>query len=65
MPLTMAFPEYMKRVKVGVHANLQLGDSLIAKHFELLLGSSWDIRQSKTVRSIYNDLIAGRLDSIE
>lgn len=60
-PILDAFPASFARVKVRNHTNLQLGDSGIAKHFEILLGSDWDVRGAKTVTTIYNDLTTGAI----
>lgn len=57
-----AYPEYRKLCKVKQHQNFQLGDTNIAKNFsDKLLASDWNVRNSKSVVGIYNDVIAGRI----
>jgi asparagine synthetase B (glutamine-hydrolysing) len=55
--LREAFPELMRRCKVKNHTNLQLGDSGIAKQFELLLDDpQMNPNGGKSVVSVYNHL---------
>lgn len=55
--LREAFPEFMTKCKVKNHTNLQLGDSGIAKQFELLLDiPSFNPNGGKSVVSVYNHL---------
>ena len=55
-PIVRAYIEYFKKVKLYKHTNLQLGDSGIAVHFEKLLKSKYNIKNSKNVIGIYNSL---------
>lgn len=63
-PIRSAFPEYFKRCKTTVHTNLQLGDSGIAKHFNILLDSDWNQWGYKSVKGLYNRLVSGELSEI-
>ena len=58
-PLRTAFPEYFAKVKIVNHANLQLGDSGIAKHFEILLKhKKWNPDfKYKAVKGVYNEIL--------
>jgi len=60
-PILDAFPEGFRRVRPYPHINLQLGDSGIAEHCARLLETDWNKRKARSVISIYNDLLAGRL----
>lgn len=60
-PILDAFPEGFRKVKPYPHSNLQLGDSGIAKHCAKLLETDWNWRRAKSVVSIYNDLLSGRI----
>jgi asparagine synthetase B (glutamine-hydrolysing) len=61
-PILDAFPRDFARMKVLPHVNLQLGDSRIAEHMQkILLRSDWNQRSAKSVVSIYNDLVRGKL----
>jgi asparagine synthetase B (glutamine-hydrolysing) len=58
--LREAFPELMQKCKVKKHTNLQLGDSGIAKHFEILIkNKSLNPNNGKSVVSVYNFLAKG------
>jgi asparagine synthetase B (glutamine-hydrolysing) len=56
-PIRDSFPEYFERIKVTNHTNLQLGDSKIAEHFEILLGTDLNTGGWKSVKGIYNQLV--------
>ncbi len=58
-PIRAAFPEYFSKVRVVNHSNLQLGDSGIAKHFEILLkNKTWNPGgRYKAVKGVYNELL--------
>lgn len=61
MPIRIAFPE-MENWKPGKrNTNLQLGDSKIAKNYEQLLQSPYNLRNYKAVIGIYNSIIRGEL----
>lgn len=63
-PIRAAFPEYFKKCKTTVHTNLQLGDSGIADHFNILLKSDWNQWGYKSVKGIYNRLVLGELTEV-
>jgi hypothetical protein len=58
-PSRLAFDEYFKKTRIYQHTNFQLGDSGIAKHFEILLNDpEWNPdRKFKAVIGVYNELI--------
>lgn len=56
-PIRDSFPEYFERIKVTNHTNLQLGDSNIAKHFEILLDTELNVGNWKSVKGIYNQFV--------
>lgn len=58
-PLRSAFPEYLEKIKIANHTNLQLGDSGIAKHFEILLRHrKWNPDfKYKAVKGVYNQIL--------
>lgn len=58
-PIRDSFPEYFSRVKVTNHTNLQLGDSGIADHFLKLLDTELNTKGWKSVKGIYNKVVAG------
>lgn len=58
-PIRSAFPEYFEKCKTTVHTNLQLGDSGIASHFNILLSSDWNRWGYKATKGIYNRLVSG------
>lgn len=57
-PTRLAFAAHFSRAKVYQHTNFQLGDSGIAKHFEILLGDAEWNPGSKYVAviGVYNEL---------
>lgn len=56
-PIRDSFPEQFNKIKVTNHTNLQLGDSGIASHFELLLDTDLNVGGWKSVKGIYNQLV--------
>lgn len=60
-PILDAFPEEFRRVRPYPHINLQLGDSGIAAHCASLLKTDWNWRGARSVTSIYNDLLSGKI----
>ena len=63
-PIRSAFPEYFQKCKTTVHTNLQLGDSGIANHFNILLSSDWNRWGYKSVKGIYNRLVLGEISEV-
>ena len=63
-PIRAAFPEYFEKCKTTVHTNLQLGDSGIAKHFEILLDTNWNKWNYKSIKGIYNRLVTGEIKGV-
>jgi hypothetical protein len=58
MPVRMLFtPQEREDLTLNKHTNLQLGDSGIAKHFEVLLDSDWNLRNYKSVVGVYNSVV--------
>lgn len=55
-PIRLAFWDKFEMSEVRVHQSFQKGDSGISDHFQILLTSDWNIRKSKAVKGIYNDL---------
>jgi asparagine synthetase B (glutamine-hydrolysing) len=56
-PLRLAFWEEFSQVDVRVHQSFQKGDSGISDHFEsALITSSWNTRNLKSVKGVYNDV---------
>lgn len=61
-PLRHQYAEYLTRVRVYQHTNLQLGDSGISKLFTQLLDDpKWNRFGYKSMTGIYNRLVAGEL----
>lgn len=58
-PAKRDYKEFLERPNIRVYApqGYQLGDTGIAKSFEILLKSDWNIRECRTVTAIYNDLV--------
>lgn len=63
-PIRSAFPEYFEKIKTTTHTNLQLGDSGIADHFNILLESDWNRWGYRSVKGIYNRLVNGDIDKV-
>lgn len=61
MPIRIAFPEMAEWKPGNRNTNLQLGDSGIAKNFEQLLNSSYNLHNYKAVIGIYNSIGRGEL----
>jgi asparagine synthetase B (glutamine-hydrolysing) len=61
-PIRSAFEDYFAKCKTTVHTNLQLGDSGIADHFNILLNSPWNKWGYKSVKGIYNRLLTGEIN---
>jgi len=60
--LREAFADDLKKCIVKPHQNFQLGDTNIADNFsDKLLSSDWNIRNSKSVVAIYNDVRLGKI----
>jgi asparagine synthetase B (glutamine-hydrolysing) len=61
-PVRFAFWPQFSQTDVRVHQSFQKGDSGISDHFsKMLVGSSWNTRELKSVKGIYNDLEMGLL----
>lgn len=63
-PIRSAFPEYFEKCKTTQHTNLQLGDSGIAGHFNVLLKTNWNLAQYKSPKGIYNRLVSGEINEV-
>jgi len=61
MPIRIAFPEMAEWKPGNRNTNLQLGDSKIAKNYEQLLNSSYNLHNYKAVIGIYNSIGRGEL----
>jgi asparagine synthetase B (glutamine-hydrolysing) len=61
MPIRIAFPEMADWKPGNRNTNLQLGDSKIAKNYEQLLNSSYNLHNYKAVIGIYNSISRGEL----
>lgn len=61
MPIRIAFPEMAEWKPGNRNTNLQLGDSKIAKNYEQLLNSSYNLHNYKAVIGIYNSIVREEL----
>ncbi|MDK9790658.1 asparagine synthase-related protein [Vibrio sp. D431a] len=52
----------MEGIRVYSPQGYQVGDSGIAKSFEQLLDSDWNLRECTHITAVYNDIIKGNLD---
>ena len=61
-PVRESFKEEFSKVKMFDHASYQIGDSNIAQHCaDTLLASDWNVRNAKSVVTVYNDITKGRV----
>ena len=61
-PIREQFADYLDELKIYNHSDMHKGDSGIAAHFEQLLDDPvWNKRGYKSVKGIYNRVIAGEL----
>lgn len=60
-PLINSFSEYFDQIKIYPHTNFQLGDSGISEHFELLLNTSINVHNYKSVVGIFNSINRGEI----
>lgn len=60
-PCRLAFYDYFQRCPALTHQSFQKGDSGISDAFEILLSTSWNTGNFKSVKAIYNAVARGEI----